>query len=517
MSAPPGAAASPAGAPRRRVALRSSATTATALALLLYLAALALWRERVPQGLHNDTVEEAQRAIYLVEGRHLEAITTAIGNSAETLYLYLVGTSIALLGPTALAIQVVSWAFALLCIWLGTRLALRLDPRLPVWVPLLLFASSPWLFHYARCGLRAISAPVFLLAFCLLLDRAEESSVRRGAAAAAGAVLGLGVYAYTACRLLPLAWLVHALLAVRRAAGPRRRAVLVCHAWIAAALLLVSIPNLILLIHAPRELLLRGSYVVRGGAAEWLRQVMWTFLLPLHYPAGYAVGPPANLIDGVSTSLKAAGLEPVFPLVGLAFFAGAVVAWRQRHRPAASFLLIVWLLGSVLLGFAGPSLTRLLLLLPVYLVLAALAIGAALAAFPRLRPAAAAALAALLAFEAHAYFFTFAGSAVAQSVYSRAATPIGERAAVLAEEGKRVLAVTSREFNTVRYLTHGHDDRVRVVEFYRRNLDPRRLPLREFQPQVLLLEKNPRFERFASVFPPARRTGHPAFDEIRLE
>ncbi len=254
-----------------------------------------------------------------------------------------------------------------------------------------------------------------------------------------------------------------------------------------------------------------------AARAEWLRQVMWTFLLPLHYPAGYAVGPPANLIDGVSTSLKAAGLEPVFPLVGLAFFAGAVVAWRQRHRPAVSFLLIVWLLGSVLLGFAGPSLTRLLLLLPVYLVLAALAIGAALAAFPRLRPAAAAALAALLAFEAHAYFFTFAGSAVAQSVYSRAATPIGERAAVLAEEGKRVLAVTSREFNTVRYLTHGHEDRVRIVEFYRRHLDPRRLPLREFQPQVLLLEKNPRFERFASVFPPARRTGHPAFDEIRLE
>jgi hypothetical protein len=502
---------------QRRAGPRLSATTATALALLLYLGALVLWRERVPQGLHNDTVEEAQRAIYLVEGRHLEAITTVIGNSAETLYLYLVGASIALLGPTALAIQAVSWAFALLCVWLGARLAVRLEPRLPVWVPLVLFASSPWLFHYARCGLRAISAPVFLLAFCLLLDGAERSAERRGTAAAAGAVLGLGVYAYTACRLLPLAWLAHALLEARRAGGPRRRAVLACHARIAAAALLVSLPNLLLLIRSPRELLLRGSYVVRGGPAEWLRQTMWSFLLPLHYPAAYAAGPPANLIDGVSTSLKAAGLEPVFPLVGLAFFAGVVVAWRRRQRPAISFLLIAWAFGSVLLGFSGPSLTRLLILLPVYLVLAALAVGSALAAFPRLRPVAAAAFAALLAFEAHAYFFTFAGSAAAQSVYSRAATPIGERAAALAEEGKRVLAVTSREFNTVRYLTHGHEDRVRVIEFYRRPFDSRRLPLREFQPQVLLLENNPRFARFASVFAAARRTEHPAFGEIRLE
>src|SRR4029077_20016446 len=143
------------------------------LAIGLYVGALALWREQTPQGIHNDTVEEAQRGIYLIEGRHVEVITFAIGNSAETLYLYLLGAAISLLGPTTLAIQIVSWASALAVIALGVGLVRRLEPAMPLWASVLLFTSSLWLFHYARAGLRAIAAPVVLLAFCALLDRAE--------------------------------------------------------------------------------------------------------------------------------------------------------------------------------------------------------------------------------------------------------------------------------------------------------------------------------------------------------
>jgi hypothetical protein len=191
------------GAGRRRAWL--------AVVLALYAAALVWNRESIPHGLHNDTVEEAQRGMYLVEGRHFEVITTSIGNSAETLYLYLMGASIALLGPTTLAIQVVSWLFALACIWLFVLLARRLEPDLPAWVAPLLIVSSLWLFHYARAGLRAISSPVFLLAFVLLLDRAEHTA-SRWTALAAGAVLALSLYAYTSCRLLPLAFLAWLLL-----------------------------------------------------------------------------------------------------------------------------------------------------------------------------------------------------------------------------------------------------------------------------------------------------------------
>ena len=83
-----------------------------------YLAALIYARDRIPAGLHNDVAEEALRGLYLVEGRHFEVMTFSVGNSAETLYLYLVGVAAQLLGPTTLAIQLPSWAFALACIWL---------------------------------------------------------------------------------------------------------------------------------------------------------------------------------------------------------------------------------------------------------------------------------------------------------------------------------------------------------------------------------------------------------------
>ncbi len=507
---------------------------AVLLAIGLYCSALALWCDQIPQGVHNDTVEEAQRGMYLVEGRHLEVITFAVGNSAETLYLYLVGAAIALLGPTTLAIQIVSWTFAAACIVLGAALVRRLQPALPVWVPVLLFTSSLWLFHYARAGLRAIAAPVVLLALCLLLDRAERTPAARTAALGAGAILGLGVYAYTSCRVLPLVWIVYAATRLLRArAQPEspptplpppgsplpRLSLAHCYAYILLGTFILSIPNLLFFLAAPGKFLFRGSYVIRGGPTDWAGHVFWTFLLPFHYPDIYrlAVG-PAHFTDGVSTSLKLAGLNPIHPIVAVAFVIGLSRAWRRRAEAVPFFLLCTWALGSLLLGFSGPSLTRLLILLPVYLVFAALGLAAVLERFPRLRPVCAALLVVVLAWTAYRYFVTFARSAEAQYVYSQAATPIGVRAAELAAQGARVLCVVAKDFNTVRYLTHDHTDSVRVVEFYRKPLDPRRLPLEELQPHVLLLERNARFATFTNVFPADRHVGtHPAYEEIRLD
>src|ERR1035438_7063510 len=83
-----------------------------------YLAALIYARNSVPDGINNDVAEEALRGLYLVLGHHFEVVTFAVGNSAETLYLYLVGAAAALVGTGTLAIQLVSWAFGMACIWL---------------------------------------------------------------------------------------------------------------------------------------------------------------------------------------------------------------------------------------------------------------------------------------------------------------------------------------------------------------------------------------------------------------
>jgi hypothetical protein len=105
---------------------------------------------------------------------------------------------IQLFGRSILPIQLVSWIFALACIWLVWKLAERVTDTVPAWAPVLASASSIWLFHYA-IGLRAIAAPVFLGAFALLLDRVERGAHRK-IALLCGAVLGLSIYAYTSAR-----------------------------------------------------------------------------------------------------------------------------------------------------------------------------------------------------------------------------------------------------------------------------------------------------------------------------
>ena len=98
-----------------------------------------------------------------------------------------------------------------------------------------------------------------------------------------------------------------------------------------------------------------------------------------------------------------------------------------------------------------------------------------------------------------------------------AATPIGNRARELAIEGQRVVCVVGKDANVVNYLTYDHAAGVRVVEFYRRPLDVRAIPLEDFRPQRLLVERDPRFARFSSSFSKGRRTELTEFDEIGLE
>jgi hypothetical protein len=488
-----------------------------AIGLTLYLAALLLWRDAVPDGLNNDAAEEALRGLHLLEARQLQVFSSSLGVPQETLYLYVVAALAKLLGPTALAIQVVSWAVGLSCVAMLVRLSRRVDEGLPAWVTLLLALSSLWLFHYARSGLRAISAPFFCLAVALLLDRAERAPARRPAALACGATLALSLYTYTACRVLVLAFVAHAALRLWRTAGDRRP-LWRCYAWIAAAALVGSIPNLYLLATAPGDVLWRGWYVVPAAAAL-PRGLWWSALVPVAYDASYRqLAGPTHIFDGVSAAFATAGLRPLHPLVAGLLLIGAAPAWRRRARPALCFLFFVWLLGTLGLGIAGPSLTRLLIVLPSFLVVAGLGAGALLRRWPRSAPAIAAALLLLGAGELRNYFTAFAQSRAAQAYFSPAATPIGRRAGALGAQGLRVVAVVSKDANVVVYLAHEHAAAVRVVEFYGRPLEPREVPVAAFQPQVLLVERSPGFAAYAGTFPAERHVGAAAaYDEIRLD
>ncbi len=485
----------------------------TAAVLLAYLGGLALWRDAVPAGLNNDAAEETLRGVLLIDARRFEVITAIIGIPQETLYLYLAGAVAKLIGTTTLAVHATCWCVALACVWLVRRLVRQIDARLPAWLPLLLAVSSIWLFHYGRAGVRAISAPFFLLAFCALLGRAERNPVRWRVAFAAGAVLGASLYAYTACRVLVVALVLHAGLRLLRCRDPRMP-LLRCYAWIAAGALLVSLPNLLFFLAHPREFLLRGSYVVLGGWSAAPGHILWSALLPFHYPDAYrSLTGSAHIFDGVSAGLTAAGINPVHPIVAAAALVGLVPLWRRRALPEVSFLCWTWLCATVLLGLSGPSLTRLLIILPIALVAAALGLWTLLENRAWL---ATAALLSVLGSSAHSYFATFASDAEAQRYFSPAATPIGQRARALAASGARVLCVVAKDANVVRYLTYDASAAVRVVEVYRRALDPREVPVREFAPDILLVERAPAFARYAAVFPAERRVETAVYEEIRL-
>ena len=131
-----------------------------------------------------------------------------------------------------------------------------------------------------------------------------------------------------------------------------------------------------------------------------------------------------------------------------------------------------------------------LILLPAVVVCASLAA----ARLPRLVFAAIVAFVA--AWHGYAYFVRFPKNVAAQFWFSPAATPIGKRAAEL--RGERVLCIVTKDANVVRYLA----PQAAIAEFYNRPYDAREVP--EVEPEVVLIEADPRFAGVEAQFPRAR-------------
>ena len=474
------------------------------LILAAYTVALTYHRDLAPPGLSNDVAEEALRGIYLVEGHHFEVMTFSLGHSAETLYLYLVGAAAHWFAPTTLALQAVSWVFGLACIGMIWKLAERCVEGVPAWLPVLTAAASIWLFHYARSGLRAIAAPFFLAAFALLLDQAERLPLNRMVGLAAGAVLGLSLYGYTSARILPIAFAAYA--GFRLIRQPKNRTVLLrLYGAMTAGALVVSVPNLIFLVQQPKEFLARGNYVLTATGGDQAANAAWTFLMPFYYPDVFRnIFGPHFFSDGVSAGLVSLGLNPIHWIFAIALVAGVWEARRMLDRPVVLFLLAAWITAVVTLGIAGPSLTRLLVIVPAYLVFVVAGFTWLMKRHAKLWMVVLVLVLWVGVGDAYTYFSGAAGS---QEFFGAAATPIGQKAASLAAQGLKVVCVVSKDASVVRYLIHRQSQRVRVTEFYEREPDAAEVPFQEFQPDALLIEAIPSFQGFAARFPAEWRAG----------
>jgi predicted alpha/beta hydrolase len=496
------------------------------LALLGYLGALNYRRDDVPPGLNNDVAEEGVRGIQLFEAGRLEVINThgfnragvPFGHSMETLYLYLVGFASCFVGSTPLAVHVTTWFFVTATVALLILVVRRMGPAVPAAVPLLLAVSSVWLFHYGRSGLRAVTAPLFLLAFALALDSVERRPDDRLHAVLCGAILGASLYGYTSARILPVAFVLYAVVTLlRREMAALRRERLRAWGLVVAGALVVSIPNLVACARDGKEFLARGSYVLPAHLQDAAWNFVGSLLLPLRYPEYAKAVAADHHFDGVSFGLTVAGLRPVHQLVGLAVLFGIAAAWRRRGETLPRLLLCLWGASLLALGMAGPSLTRWLIVLPVFLAFATIGIVPLLAR-PWLRRATVAALLLLTVSEGRAYFERLSRDPRSASEFAEAATDIGRRARELAEEDRAVLVIVAGNANVVNFLTHDDRFSVWISEFWHRAPDAREIPLQRTEPQVILVERHPGFTALGNLFATfARRETHPLFDEFVVD
>ncbi len=190
------------------------------------------------------------------------------------------------------------------------------------------------------------------------------------------------------------------------------------------------------------------------------------------------------------------------------------MASLRIDQPPVVFLIGTWVVSMATLGIAGPSLTRLIILLPVYLVMAALGFGSVVQRRPQLAPLVLLLIVWVGLWDGYRYL---SGGAAAPEYYAASATPTGKEAAKLAKQGRKVVCVVSRDANVVSFLVHGEATRVKVVEFYRRPLDPSRIPPKEFRPDILLIENNDAFSAYADNFPAKQRLSrNEVFSTVRF-
>jgi 4-amino-4-deoxy-L-arabinose transferase-like glycosyltransferase len=461
-------------------------------AAALAYAALLLTRFRsVPDGLVNDTAEEMLKGLALVEGRRLEVMTSTLGYSAETLWLYVMGLSATLLGPTVAAAVIPSAVAAVLTAVALALLVRELEPEASLATGFLLAAGSPWLFHYGRSGLRVAAAALFCALTGLLLARASRAPERPRGFFVAGAVAALGTYVYTTCRALPVVVVAAAAWHVLRAAPQNRTESRRAAGAAILGIFLFSLPNLAFLATHPREFLERGRYVYVGDALDRAANVKATLALPFGFPDAYRGQAGTGVAfdaDGVSATFSAAGLNPLPLWVTFLAGIGFIKVLRMRWEGPEVFLLGMLALVPAVLAPAGPSLSRLFILLPILLALAGRGTGPLVRLVPR---RAAVPLVLLLggAFSISSYFKALGGPDPPPFV-AQAATAIGERARSAAARGP-VSCVVSRDANVVRYLAHGTP--TTVDEFYGMPFDPRRAAP---PPEVvsILVERNPAFD-----------------------
>jgi len=341
------------------------------LGVLVVAAILRTFRlDTLPPGLYADVAANGLDALGVPQHGLQPIYSRGTGNGIEGMISWLDAISVALLGGKPIALYLTTVVVGLLTLPIHYLLASRLFGRRVGLISTALLAVSFWAVHYSRLGYRTVLVPLFLdLAFLLLWWAIQRGSAWRWVLA--GAVIGLGAYTYTSYRLVVL--VLAGLIALRVRAGRELPGGWRSWALYALAATVVMVPLAIATLLHP-EVLSRdaGVSVLGAGPVSGIPGRI----------AGHTLSAIAafNLWGDAERQYNVPHLPLFDPIVGLAFLAGIVVAFK-RWRQSRYALLLLWLgvfTLVVALSDRTPHMLRGSGLIPAAYLLAAVGLDAVL-------------------------------------------------------------------------------------------------------------------------------------------
>ncbi len=347
--------------------------------VLLVAAALRLVAcGEAPPGLYHDEAYHGLDGLDILNG-HFSLYFPA-NNGREPLFIYLIASTVGLLGRSPFALRLPSFFIGLLTIAATAAMGRALFSRRVGLLAGAVLAVTLWHVHLSRVGFRAVLLPLFiaLTAWQATLGVRGDSGTtgRQGDKGAwhwvaAGVFYGLSFYTYTAARFTPVALLVFGVYALATKPTTRNPQHAIRGLSLTALTTLITLaPLAAYAVAHPDVVLGRPGQVsifnptINGGdlwgtlAAHTLRTAEMFFL------------------RGDRIWRHNVPWRPIFdPALGVAFVLGVTVALRRVRRDSAAGFVLIWtavMSFPTLLAEDAPHFLRSVGVLPVVVLLPAL-------------------------------------------------------------------------------------------------------------------------------------------------
>lgn len=325
-----------------------------------------------PYGLYQDEAINGLDAVSVLEGAH--PLYFPANNGREPFFIYLMAATVGLFGRTTLGVRAAAAICGLLTLPAAYLLGRTWGNRQVGLLSAAILAGLLWHVHLSRIGFRAVSLPLFG-ALALGLGAYGLQARDRRAMVGAGIAYGLSFYTYLPARFTPLAlalMLAYGLIWHREWLRGRRELLV----WGGVAALLAILPLAGVAIARPAVVLGRS-----GQVAIWNESINHGDL------PGTALRSALRTLGmftwrGDTIWRHNVPGRPIFdPLLAVAFLGGVVLGvarWRKRPALALSLIWVAVLSLPTLLAEDAPHFLRAAGVLPVVVLIPALALDAAL-------------------------------------------------------------------------------------------------------------------------------------------